>query len=437
MDGKMTGGIADRALNGRKPLSLNSWACIALSGIIFFIVMGIRQTIGLFVLPIVANTNINFVEVSTAIAIGQLVWGIFQPVCGAVADKKGPFPVLLIGLLCLAAGEFGAAWADSPVPFVLMFGLLSPAGAAAGSFAVLFGIMSARLPSGKRSLASGIINTGGALGQFTFAPLVQLIINIGGYCASLVFLAASALLAIVPSWFLCGRKLSPKAEEKVKFGAANHDDKVQPETHKTITIKEQLRIAFHNPSYIILHLSFFTCGFHVSFLAAHLPGEININGYASLVSALCISIIGVSNIVGSISVGILGKHFFMKHILVFVYASRVLLIGLYLAVPKTEPVFYVFAVLFGLSWVATVPPTSGLVAKLFGIGLIATLVGLVSLTHQIGAFLSAWLGGIAMQRSGSLLPVWYIDMVLAAFAALICLFIDEKSLQRDEKTIQN
>jgi predicted MFS family arabinose efflux permease len=390
--------------------------------------MGIRQTIGLFVLPIVTSTNIDFVEVSTAIAIGQLVWGIFQPVCGVLADKKGPFPVLLIGLLCLAAGEFGAARTDSPVPFVLMFGLLAPAGAAAGSFAVLFGIISARLPPGKRSLAGGIINAGGALGQFTFAPLVQLIITAGAYCASLFFLAASALLAIIPSWFLCGRKPPSRAEEKARPDAGKQGSGVQPETNKGVTIKEQLRAAFRNPGYIILHLSFFTCGFHVSFLAAHLPGEINLYGYAPLVSALCISIIGVSNMAGSISVGILGKHFYMKHILAFVYASRVLLIALYLALPKTEPVFYVFALLFGLSWVATVPPTAGLVAKLFGLGLIATLVGLVSLTHQIGAFLGAWLGGMAMQRTGSLVPVWYLDLFLAAFAALICLFIDEKTM---------
>jgi predicted MFS family arabinose efflux permease len=388
--------------------------------------MGIRQTISLFVLPIVANTKIDFVEVSTAIAIGQLVWGIFQPLCGALADKKGPFPVLLIGLLCLALGEFGTAWTDSPVPFIFTFGLLASAGAAAGSFAVLFGIITARLPSDKRSLAGGVINTGGALGQFTFAPLVQLIINVGGYCASLVFLAGSAILAIIPSWFLCGRKTPSKEKTKPASSRNNH---IQPETNTHIKLKEQLHIAFHNPGYIILNLSFFTCGFHVSFLAAHLPGEININGYASLVSALCISLIGVSNIVGSISVGILGKHFYMKYILTFVYASRVLLIAVYLAVPKTEPVFYVFAVLFGLSWVATVPPTSGLVAKLFGVGFIATLVGLVSLTHQIGAFFGAWLGGIAMQRSGSLLPVWYIDMVLAAFAAFICLFINEKAVE--------
>jgi predicted MFS family arabinose efflux permease len=413
--------------HAQEPGALNSWAYIALSGIILFIVMGIRQTIGLFVLPIVANTNINFIEVSTAIAIGQLVWGIFQPLCGALADKKGPFPVLLTGLLCLALGEFGTAWTDSSVPFMFTFGLLAPAGAAAGSFAVLFGIITARLPSDKRSLAGGVINTGGALGQFTFAPLVQLIIDAGGYCASLVFLAGSALLAIIPSWFLCGGKRSSK--EKPGLDSNNRNNHIHPGTNKTIKLKEQLHTAFHNPAYIILNLSFFTCGFHVSFLAAHLPGEININGYASLVSALCISLIGVSNIVGSISAGILGKHFYMKHILAFVYASRVLLIAVYLAIPKTEPVFYVFAVLFGLSWVATVPPTSGLVAKLFGVGFIATLVGLVSLTHQIGAFLGAWLGGIAMQRSGNLLPVWYLDMGLAAFAAFICLFINEKAVQ--------
>jgi predicted MFS family arabinose efflux permease len=388
--------------------------------------MGIRQTIGLFLLPVVTNTNINFVEVSTAIAIGQLIWGIFQPLCGALADKKGPFPVLLIGLLCLAAGELGTVWTNSPIPFIFMFGVLSPAGAAAGSFPILFGIITARISSDKHSFASGIINTGGALGHFIFAPLVQLIINFRSYGTSLIFLAGSALLAIIPSWFLCGRKISSRVDQRLKQNPNSQDNNIQHE-NKIINIKQKLSIAFHNPSYIILHLSFFTCGFHVSFLSTHLPGEININGYASLVSALCFSIIGVSNIVGSITAGILGKYFYMKYILAFVYASRVLLIAIYLIIPKTELVFYVCAMLFGLFWVATVPPTSGLVVKLFGTGGVSTLVGLVILTHQAGAFLGAWLGGMSMQKTDNLLLVWYIDLFLAAFAALICLFINEKS----------
>jgi predicted MFS family arabinose efflux permease len=181
-----------------------------------------------------------------------------------------------------------------------------------------------------------------------------------------------------------------------------------------------------HPSYILLHAGFFTCGFHVAFLTTHLPGEIGLCGQAASVAALSIAIIGICNIASSICVGILGKHCRMKYILAAAYALRALMIAVYLAAPKTETTFYIFAVAIGLTWMATVPPTAGIVAKLFGTQYLATLFGLTLLTHQVGAFLGAWFGGLAIQQSGNLLWVWRLDIALALFASIVNLPIREE-----------
>ena len=393
---------------------------VVLAAIILFMVMGGRQTTGLFVLPIIAKTKMSIADVSLALAISQLVWGIFQPLWGAVADRGKTFPVLLAGLLCLAAGQIGTIFAHTPFFLILFFGLLSPIGAAAASLPILIGSASSRLTSEKRSVASGIINIGGAAGQFTFAPLLQHIINLRGYAASLLLLAGTAFAAIIPSRLLYGKKEAA--------GSANQGPVQAQGSPGALSVREQLKIALRNPSYLMLHFSFFVCGFHVTFLSTHLPGEINLYGYAATVTAICISIIGLCNIMGSIGSGIIGKYIQMKYILVFLYASRSLCIALSLVTPKTPLSFYIYAAIFGITWSATVPPTSGLVGKIFKGRYLATLFGLVVLSHQVGAFFGAWLGGIILQKTGTFFGMWCIAMVLAAFASLISLPIKESSL---------
>jgi predicted MFS family arabinose efflux permease len=378
------------------------------------VTMGIRQTVGLFVHPIVEATSMNIMQVSVAFAIGQLAWGLFQPLFGAWADKKGAIQPLLTGALLLAAGQLLTAWA-STFPFLtLTQGILSPAGAAAGSFSILVGVVAARLPADKSSIASGIVNAGGPAGQFVFSPVVQAIISLKGYAGGLFFLALASLASIIPSWFLCRRDAArPPAP-------ASGKNRVE-----LIGLKEQLHAAFRNPSYLLLHAGFFTCGFHIAFLTTHLPGEISMCGHPAAVSAVSLSLIGLCNIAGSIGVGILGKYCRMKFILSAAYALRVLMITIYLLSPKTELTFYVFAVAIGFTWLATVPPTAGIVAKLFGLRYLGTLFGMTLLTHQVGGFIGAWLGGAAIQMSGNLVWVWWADIALAALAAVVNLPIKE------------
>ena len=191
-------------------------------------------------------------------------------------------------------------------------------------------------------------------------------------------------------------------------------------------LKAQLQDALRNRSYILLHAGFFTCGFHVAFLTTHLPGEVSLCGHAASVSAISLSLIGLCNIAGSIFAGVLGKYFRMKYILAGLYFFRALMIAAYLLSPKTELTFYVFAVATGFTWLATVPPTAGIVGKLFGPRYLATLFGLTLLTHQIGGFLGAWFGGLAIEHSGNLLWVWYLDVAMAALAAIVNLPIKEE-----------
>lgn len=395
--------------------SAGLWSLIALASLILMITMGIRQTVGLFVHPIVHTTAMSIAEVSMALAIGQLMWGAFQPLFGAWADKRGAFNVLVIGAVLIALGQLGTLWASSFLPLTLAQGLLSPAGAAAGSFSVLIGIVAGRLPTDKGSVASGMINAGGSIGQFIFAPLVQLIVSMRGVASGLIFLALAALSTIIPSWFLCqkGQKPAPAVIQTVVS-----DDP---------GLKQQIRAAFRHPSYLLLHAGFLTCGFHVAFLTTHLPSEVSLCGHDASVSAISLSLIGLCNIAGSIFAGFLGKRFPMKYILAVLYASRAVLIIAFLLSPKTELAFYVFACAIGLTWLATVPPTAGIVGKLFGTRYLATLFGFTLFSHQIGAFFGAWLGGLAMQYEGNLDWVWYADIALALLAALVNLPIKENN----------
>lgn len=399
-----------------------TWLPVLLASAVLMITMGVRQSVGLFVHPIANATAMNIAEISMALAIGQLVWGVFQPLFGAWADKKGAFSVLVIGALLLALGQIVTIFASSFLPLTLSQGLLSPAGAAAGSFSILIGIVAGRLPANKSSVASGLINAGGSVGQFVLVPIVQMIINAKDYIAGLIFLCCSAIVSIIPSWLLCRNKtISPVHPDRKKASVAD-DSSVN-----TIGLKQQLIIALHNRSYILLHIGFFTCGFHVAFLTTHMPGEVALCGHSASVSAISLSLIGLCNIVGSISAGILGKYFKMKYILAVLYGSRALMITIYILSPKTELTFYIFAICTGFTWLATVPPTAGIVGKLFGTRYLATLFGLTLLTHQVGGFLGAWFGGLALQYSGNLSWVWYLDITLALLAAFINLPIKEDS----------
>jgi len=392
------------------------WTLIAAASAILLITMGARQTIGLFIAPLDSATGLGIVSISLAVAVGQFVWGLAQPVFGAFADRLGPGRVIAFGGIMLAAGTAGTAFVHSEWQLIATIGFISAFGAGAGSLSILIGSVMQRLPAERRSFAAGVINAGGSLGQFVFAPIVQIAILGFGWVAAMLGVAAATLLTL-PLALLMRRRKSPATAAAIAAEPA-------------LSLGQQLKIAASERSYWWLHLGFFTCGFHVAFLVTHLPGEVRLCGLSPVIGANSLAIIGLANVVGSLGVGWLGTRFRLKHLLFWVYAIRAVAILLFMMSPKTATTFYIFAIALGVSWLATLPPTAGIVGKLFGTRYLATLIGLTLLTHQLGAFYGAWLGGIVVAHTGDYTWMWYTDAALAAFAAVINLPIREAPVMR-------
>jgi MFS family permease len=402
-----------------------AWMLILAASAILMITMGARLTTGLFLSPINTSTGLGIASISFAMAVAQLMWGASQPVFGAIADKYGPARVIILGGLMLAAGTAATPFVDSQWGLILTMGLLSAAGAGAGSFSILIGATAQRLPAERRAFASGFINAGGSFGQFVFAPLMQAIIAGAGWVAAMLTMAATTLLTIPLALGMRGKKPSAPA---VSSSAPSTAPAVPPAPG--ITLTEQLRQAMRDRSYLCLHLGFFTCGFHIAFLVTHLPQEVALCGLPAGVSATALALIGLFNVAGSLAAGALANRYRMKSLLTIIYGSRAVLIVLYLLAPKTALTFYLFAGALGFTWLATVPPTAGLVGKLFGMRYLATLFGMTLLSHQIGGFFGAWLGGLSFVRFGDYTWMWYADILLALAAALINLPIREAPVAR-------
>ena len=398
------------------PSSPFVWSLPIAAGLILLITMGGRQTIGLFVAPLDEATGLGIVSISLAVAIAQFTWGLAQPVFGALADRYGPGRMIAMGGLMLAAGYALTPFVRTEWQLIVVLGVVTAFGAGAGSFPILIGSVAQRIPAERRSFSAGLVNAGGSFGQFVFAPVVQAIISARGWAAALFALAAVSLATLPLALPLRRRKVPQTAASLA--------------APPPMTLLAQLGVAAREPSYWLLHLGFFTCGFHISFLITHLPGEIRLCGLSPTISANSLAIIGLANVVGSLGVGWLGTRYRMKHLLFWMYLSRAVAVLLYLMAPKTGATFYIFAVVLGLTWLATVPPTAGLVGKLFGVQYLATLFGLTLLSHQIGGFYGAWLGGLAVAHSGDYTWMWYADAVLATFAALCNLPIREAPVGR-------
>ena len=384
------------------------WVMTLMAASILMITMGTRQSMGLYVGPLNTDTGLGIVSISLAMAIGQFVWGAIQPIAGAFADKFGPRPVLLSGLLILVLGSALTPFVSSQLGLIVTLGLLTAIGSGACSFSVLLGAVAQRMPATSRGTASGIINAGSSFGQFVFAPIIGKLIQWVGWMNTMWAMAAVALLAIPLLNRLTNDTHAPAAAPTPEGG-----------------LKKAVSDAIRNPSYLLLHLGFFTCGFHIAFLVTHLPTEVGLCGLSPTVASWSLALIGLANIVGSLFAGSCINLYRSKYVLAVMYGSRAVLIALYLVAPKTEWTFYAFAVGLGLTWLATVPPTAALVGKLFGIRYLATLFGLTLLSHQIGGFLGAYLGGLVFESQGDYHWMWWADIALSAMAALINLPIKE------------
>ena len=387
---------------------------LAAAGILM-VTMGTRQSFGLIIAPINSTSGLGIATISLALAIGQFTWGAIQPVAGALADRYGPRAVLTGGIVMLAMGCAITPYATSGFGLVVSLGLLAAIGSGAGSFSVLIGAAAQRLPLEVRGTASGVINAGGSFGQFVFAPILQKAIQALGWMGAMWVLAVMTLAAL---------PLVRKVASPLPAAPAHAVERADQ------GLRAALREAFGDSSYLLLHAGFFTCGFHIAFLVTHLPGEVNLCGLPPEVASWSLAIIGLANILGSLYAGACVSRYRSKYVLAVMYGSRAVLVAAYLLAPRTELTFYVFAAGLGFTWLATVPPTAAIVGKLFGVRYLATLFGMTLLSHQIGGFLGAWLGGLVIVRFGDFGWMWYADMALATAASLINLPIREAPMTR-------
>ncbi len=403
---------------------LGYWTIVLVAAAIMMVSQGGRQSMGLFVSPLNTTTGLGIASISFAMAVGQFIWGAAQPIAGAVADRYGPGRVLATGFIILALGSALTPYMSTAVGLIFSIGILSAAGAGACSFSVLIGAAAQRLPAEKRGMASGIINAGGSFGQFIFAPVLQKLIGGVGWMGAMWAMAIVTLAALPLARVLRRPPATLHTADAATHGATTH-----PATPEQ-TLKAAVKQALADPSYLLLHAGFFTCGFHIAFLVTHLPGEVQLCGLPAQVASWSLAIIGLANIVGSLAAGWGTQNYRSKYILFWMYFSRAVLIIAYLIAPKTATTFYLFAAGLGLTWLATVPPTAGVVGKLFGTRYLGTLFGLTLLSHQIGGFFGAWLGGIAITERGSYDWMWYADIGLALIAAFCNLPIKEARIRK-------
>ena len=391
-----------------------SWQIVLLAAAgAFALTMGVRQTMGLFIGPLNTATGLGLASISLAFAFGQLFWGLTQPFAGAVADRVGAGRVLLAGLLLVAAGTALTPYMTSTAGLIFAIGVLAAGGAGMAGPAVLMAATTRMVAPDKRGIATGVVNAGGSFGQFLLAPVAAALMTALGWIDAMQLMALLVLIALPAAWVLKGGSAAAASTAAGSKPAAPRPAKVV------------LREAFATRNFQLLFAGFFVCGFHVAFLATHLPGVVESCGLSTQWAGWALAILGAFNIAGSLAIGWAVGRWRMKSLLSLIYAARALAVLVFLLAPKTGPVLLVFAAVMGLTFLSTVPPTAGLVAKFFGPANMALLFGMVMLSHQVGGFLGAWLGGKVFESTGSFTGVWIIDILLAVGAALIHLPIKE------------
>ena len=386
------------------------WLILLAAAGTFALTVGTRQTMGLFLADVNTATGLGIANISLAFAFGQLWWGLTQPFAGAFADRIGAGRVLLIGISLVALGTILTPLMTSTAGLIFAIGVLAAGGAGMAGPSVLMAATTRMLPAEKRGMATGIVNAGGSFGQFVMAPVAAGLTAALGWMSSMQALGLIVLLALPAAWVLRGNSTQLTTTTAPSAGSAAP---VRESTRAAITR------AMGDPSYRLLACGFFVCGFHVAFLATHLPNVVAMCGLPPSVSAWSLGLLGLFNIVGSLAMGWAVSRWRMKSLLSLVYTARGVAVLIFLLSPKTATTMLIFAAVMGVTFLSTVPPTAGLVAKFFGPANMATLFGIVMLSHQIGGFLGAWLGGKVFTMTGSYNTIWIIDILLAFGAALV------------------
>ena len=375
--------------------------------------MGIRHGFGLWLQPITQAQGWTRETFAFAIAIQNLSWGVFGIFAGMVADKFGAFKVLVVGAVLYALGLVGMALSPTGFLFTLTAGVLIGAAQAGTTYAVIYGVIGRNISADRRSWAMGVAAAAGSFGQFLMVPIEGFLINNVGWQQALLILGGAVLL------------IAPLAIglREVSFAGAQANRREQ-------TIIEALREAFKYPSFQLLMAGYFVCGFQVVFIGVHMPSYLKDKGLGLDVAGYALALIGLFNVFGTYTAGVLGQRMPKKNILAFIYFARAIVITLFIAAPISPASVYVFASVMGLLWLSTVPPTNAAVAQIFGVAHLSMLGGFVFFSHQIGSFMGVWLGGLLYDRTGSYDVVWIITIALGVFAGLINLPVREAPILR-------
>jgi MFS family permease len=380
-----------------------AWPIIIAGCLIAALTFGPRSAMGFFQLPLITEMGFDRATFGLAMAIQNLMWGIGQPIFGALADRFGTWRILALAAILYSSGLFLMSGADTASMLYLSGGVLVGLGIAAGSFGIVLASFARNVAPENRSFVFGVGTAAGSAGMFLFAPYSQALISTFGWSDALVILSAMMLIIPLIAIPLRGNSSS---------GTVNQLTYQQ-------TALQALVEAFGHQSYVLLIAGFFVCGFQVAFITAHFPAYIADLGIEPRYAVIGLAMIGFFNIIGSLASGILGQRFSKPYLLSFIYISRSVLVTAFLLLPKSPTSVVIFSMLMGLLWLSTVAPTNGLVAIMFGTRHLGMLSGTVFLSHQVGSFLGVWLGGKFYDMFGSYDPVWWLGVGLGVFAAIV------------------
>jgi len=381
------------------------------SGVILSLAMGVRHGFGFWLQPVSQQHDWTRDTFSLALALQNLMWGVFGPFAGMAADRFGAPRIVLIGALLYMAGLLSMASAAQPAALVLGSGVLIGAGLSCTAFGALSGVVGRSASLAKRSWAFGVLGAAGSFGQFAMVPLEGLMITHWGWQAVLGVMAAACLLML---------PLARGLNERSQAGASDGGQ----------TMRQAFREAIRYPSFQLLTAGYFVCGFQVVFIGVHMPSYVKDAGLEPSVAGIALALIGLFNIFGTYMAGSLAQVRSKKNILAAIYLARSVAIIAFPLAPLTPWSVYVFASVMGLLWLSTVPVTNAAVAQIFGVKYLSMLSGSIFLSHQLGSFFGVWLGGHLYDRTGSYDVVWYIAIALGVFAALVNLPVREAPIDR-------
>ncbi len=400
----------DVSTESAQPWWRDPLAVVLAGGIVMGLSLGVRHAFGIFLVPITMDHGWPRETFSFAIALQNIVWGIMQPLVGMVADRYSSRRIVIAGILCYACGLLGMAYSATPLAFTLSAGVVVGIALACSSFGVIYGALSRMVSADRRGWALGLAGATGGLGQFFLVPVSQEFIDAFNWNGSLIALAI-ACVVILP--------LALPLDDSSPQAGGRHQ-----------SLRSALHEAFSHQGFWLLILGFFACGFHLAFIANHMPSYLRDQGMAPSAAVIGLAIIALTNVAGTYLCGLMGNWFRRKYVLFWIYVLRSLTIAAFYLLPLSTYSLYAFCAVMGFIWLGTVPLTNGVLSQIFGVRYLTTLFGFVFFGHQLGSFFGVWLGGYVFDATRSYDLVWQLSIAIGFLAAALHYPIKDAEIRR-------